>query len=94
MTMWEARDAATAQRLPERISRMSIKRDLQDAGLVDVGVEERADWSRAETALWTAASHLAVDNDVALAELREQGRESLPLADALRRVLVVAQRAH
>lgn len=92
MTMWEARHAAAAQRLPERIARMSIERDLHAAGLVGVHVEERPEWSRAETRLWTTASRLAVSEDVALTELREQALEFLPLADDLRRVVVAARR--
>ena len=90
MTRWEALSAAAAQRLPERIARMSIERDLCDAGLVDVRVEERPEWSRAEKELWVAAAQLDVGDDPALAELREQAREFLPIADSLRRVLVFA----
>lgn len=54
--------------------------------------QERPTWAEAETALWLAATQLDAGNDPALAELREQGLEFLPIADALRRVLVVAHR--
>lgn len=92
ITTWEPADQVAARLLPERIGRMDIGRDLVAAGLVDVEVLDRPAWSRVEIDFWTTATQLDPGSDPALAALREEALEFLPLADALRRVLVVARR--
>lgn len=92
MTTWEAADAAAARRLPQRIAQMDTARDLHAAGLHDVQVMDRAEWARTEASFWSVATRLEVGDDPALADLRQEALEFLPLADALRRVLATAHR--
>lgn len=70
-----------APRLPERIARMDIERDLGCAGLVDIEASPRPDWLRREAALWAEAATLLVGDDEALASLRHEALEFLTLVD-------------
>jgi SAM-dependent methyltransferase len=90
ITTWQPSSPAAARRLPARIARMDIESDLQSAGFVAIEVLPRPDWSHVETAFWTAASTIDPGDDPALITLRDESLEFLPLADALRRLLVVA----
>jgi len=90
ITTWAAADQDASGGLPERIARMDIRRDLTVAGLVNIGVEARPDWSRTEVAFWSAASKLDPGDDPPMINLRDEAREFLPLADALQRLLVTA----
>lgn len=92
ITTWEAADPDAARRLPERIARLHIEQELRAAGFVEVQTLERPDWASTETELWTVAAQLDALDDPALAGLREEAREFLPLTGALRRLLVIARR--
>lgn len=91
ITTWEASRPDVRSRLPERIRRMNIRRDLIETGFVDVEVNPRPAWSQTEVSFWEAAAALDPDGDLAMAALRDEAVEFLPLADALRRLLVVAR---
>lgn len=91
VTSWEPADAETAQQLPDRLARMDLRRDLVDAGFADVTAQARPDWHATEVAFWRHAAEVEPGDDLALADLRAEGQECLPLADALQRVLVVAR---
>lgn len=92
ITTWQAADSTAARRLPERIGRMDIERDLAASGLRDVQILDRPAWSRTEISFWRTAAELDPGDDPAMAALREEALVFLPLADALRRLLVVARR--
>ncbi len=72
---------------------MNIRRDLIETGFVDVEVSPRRAWSQTEVSFWEAAAALDTVGDLAMAALRDEAVEFLPLADALslRRLLVVAR---
>lgn len=90
ITTWQPASEEAADRLPERIRRMDIERDLITAGFTDIRVLCRPEWSQTEARFWNAAAGLDPDGDPAIAELRDEAIEFLPLADALCRLLVVA----
>lgn len=90
LTTWEAA-SPDAGGIPERIRRMNIQRDLTDAGFVAVDVLHRPAWTAAEVSFWTTAAALDPDGDPAMAALRDEAVELLPLASALKRLLVVAR---
>lgn len=92
LTSWQAADSACDQRLPDRIRRLDLHRDLTTAGLAAVEVLDRPSWGRREADLWTAAAQLDPGGDHALASLREDAMQLLPMIPALRRVMVVARR--
>lgn len=79
----------TDDRVPSRIRRMTLLRDLRAAGFTDVLVERRPEWSATEARLWTAAAEQDIGEDAALLELRAEAAELLPLAGALHRVLAL-----
>jgi SAM-dependent methyltransferase len=88
LTCWEAVDPAD-ERVPPRIRAVNLRRDLPDAGFVDVAVHEKPEWRRAERALWEEAV-AAVDSDPAMRSLRDEGRRSLDTFDSLLRVFATA----
>ncbi|UQU61352.1 methyltransferase domain-containing protein [Couchioplanes caeruleus] len=88
LTCWEAADPAD-ERVPARIRAVDLRRDLPAAGFVDVRVEDRPGWRRAERALWEAAV-AADDPDPAVGSLRDEGRRSLESFGSLRRVVATA----
>ena len=91
ITTWQA-DPADA-RVPDRIRRLDLRRELVAAGFEDVDVQARPSWSATEVRLWSVAVGLPdVVDDPALAELCDEAQQLLPLADSLRRVLAVATR--
>ena len=77
--------------LPERLRHLKLNQELSTAGLVDIDVETRPDWSKVERALWEAAVGLDPAGDLAIADLAEEARELLPLTTSLRRVLATAR---
>ncbi|GLY30685.1 hypothetical protein Kisp02_40500 [Kineosporia sp. NBRC 101731] len=92
LTTWLATDPGDA-RVPERIRRLDLRRDLTDAGFEDVVVEERPEWAAAERGLYEEAVTTPNDgNDLALASLQDEGRAALEDFDKLRRVVAFATR--
>lgn len=90
ITTWEAVEPHGSA-VPDRIQRMDLGRDLERAGFVDVQLLDRPRWKNAEVAFWTAAAALEPGDDPALMSLKREGAELLPLGDALRRILVIAE---
>ncbi|MET0695582.1 MAG: methyltransferase domain-containing protein [Propionibacteriaceae bacterium] len=92
ITTWEAASPEAAELLPDRIGRMDIGRDLLGAGFEDIEVLHRPHWSETEVSFWRAAAALDPGTDPAMAALRDEATEFLPLATALKRLLVVARK--
>jgi SAM-dependent methyltransferase len=88
LTCWEAVDPASAG-VPARIRAVHLRRDLPRAGFVDVRVQERPEWRRAERAMW-AEVVAATDPDPAVLTLRDEGLRSLETFDEMRRVVATA----
>jgi SAM-dependent methyltransferase len=88
LTCWEAVDPAD-ERVPARIHAVNLRRDLPEAGFVDVEVGEKPEWRQAERAIWEEAV-IAVDSDAAVRSLQAEGRRSLDTFDSLRRVFATA----
>jgi SAM-dependent methyltransferase len=88
VTCWEAADPAD-ERVPARIRAVDLRRDLPEAGFVDVRVDEMPVWREAERTLWEQAVAVA-DPDAAVSSLQAEGRSSLAAFDALRRVFATA----
>lgn len=89
LTYWEAADP-TDERVPPRIRRVDLRRDLVASGFVDVQVHEKPVWREAERALWEAALAAPSDSDAAVRSLQDEGRASLDAFDSLTRVLATA----
>jgi SAM-dependent methyltransferase len=89
ITGWEPIEPVD-QRVPERIRRMNLARDLAEAGFEQVEVTGKPDWYAAERALWQAAVQVDADGDPGLVALREEGTRVLETLDAKRRVLGTA----
>jgi ubiquinone/menaquinone biosynthesis C-methylase UbiE len=89
VTAWEPTGPAD-QRLPERIRRMNLARDLIEAGFEQVEVTGKPDWYSAERTLWKAAVQADTNGDPALAALQEEGTQALATFDSKRRVLATA----
>lgn len=77
--------------LPERLRHLDVASDVEAAGFVDVQEDVRPDWSGVERDVWEVAAELSADGDPAIADLVDEARELLPLADHLARVLVTAR---
>jgi SAM-dependent methyltransferase len=88
LTCWEAVDPSD-ERVPRRIHAVDLRRDLPQAGFVDVTVHDKPEWRRAERAMWEQAV-AAVDSDPAMRSLQAEGRRSLDTFDSLRRVFATA----
>jgi SAM-dependent methyltransferase len=88
LTCWEAVDPADG-RVPPRIHAVHLRRDIPEAGFVDVQVHERPEWRLAERAMWEAAV-AADDADAAVRSLRAEGRRHLDTFDSQRRVFATA----
>lgn len=88
LTCWKAVDPADEQ-VALRIHAVDLRRDLTEAGFVDVRVQDRPDWRQSERELWEEAV-AAVDSDPAVRSLQEEGRFALDTFDSLRRVFATA----
>lgn len=88
LTCWEAVDPSD-ERVRPRIHAVNLRRDLPEAGFVDVEVHEKPEWRQAERAMWEEAV-TAVDSDAAVRSLQAEGRRSLDTFDSLRRVFATA----
>jgi SAM-dependent methyltransferase len=89
LTCWEARDRDDPA-VPQRLRDVDLRAGLEAAGFVEVAVEERPQWRRAERGLWEEAAALDPGDDPALQSLHDQGVRSLEHFDAVRRVLATA----
>jgi len=90
LTTWKPVTSGDPQ-LPERLRQLDAASDVRAAGFVDVQEDVRPDWSAVERDVWETASALTADGDPAIADLVEEARELLPLADRLERVLITAR---
>lgn len=88
LTCWEAADPDD-DRVAARIRAVDLRRDLEQAGFVDVAVHDKPDWRAAERALWEEAVAVE-DPDPAVKSLQDEGRHALATFDSLRRVLATA----
>lgn len=89
VTGWEAADPSD-ERMPERIRRTDLARDLAAAGFEQVSVTEKPGWCAAERSLWEAALQTAPDPDPALVSLRDEATRTLATFSLKRRVLAAA----
>jgi len=89
VTGWEALDLSD-ERMPERIRRTDLARDLAAAGFEQVSVTEKPGWCAAERSLWEAALQTAPDPDPALVSLRDEATRTLATFSLKRRVLAAA----
>jgi SAM-dependent methyltransferase len=89
LTCWEAVDPSD-ERVPPRIHAVNLRRDLPEAGFVDVQVLEKPEWRQAERAMWEQAFAAIIDADAAVRSLQAEGRRSLDTFDSLRRVFATA----
>ena len=90
LTSWEPAEPGDPV-LPERLRYLDLSHELSTAGLVDIDLELRPDWSAAERALWEAAVRLDPAGDPAIADLVDEAHGLLAVASSLRRVLVTAR---
>jgi hypothetical protein len=88
LTCWEAVDPSD-ERVPPRIHAVNLRRDLPEAGFIDVEVHDKPDWRQAERTMWEDAVAVA-DSDAAVRSLQTEGRRSLATFDSLRRVFATA----
>jgi SAM-dependent methyltransferase len=89
VTCWEPVDADD-DRVPARLRRIALARDLADAGFEQVHVVTRPDWHGAERTLWEAAVDVDASGDPALQSLQNEGARTLASFDARRRVFGTA----
>jgi hypothetical protein len=68
---------------------VNLRRDLPEAGFVDVQVHEKPEWRADERTMWEEAM-AATDSDAATRSLQAEGRRSLEAFDSLRRVFATA----
>lgn len=88
LSTWEVTDPTDLQ-VPARLRAVDLRRDLPAAGFVDVEVQDRPDWRKAERALWEEAIATPDTGDPALQSLRAEARRSLDDWDSLRRVFAI-----
>jgi ubiquinone/menaquinone biosynthesis C-methylase UbiE len=89
LTNWQPRFPDDA-RLPRR-SRINWPQLLHSAGFADIEMENRPEWHD----LFTRVLRIALDlgdprNDAVLADLQDEARQRLPVADLMLRVVVAA----
>ncbi|HEU5388002.1 MAG TPA: class I SAM-dependent methyltransferase [Streptosporangiaceae bacterium] len=89
VTAWEP-CGPVPERVPERIRRMNLARDLAEADFEQIEVTEKPDWCAAERTLWEAALQADASGDPALASLQEEATQALAAFDVRRRVLATA----
>jgi SAM-dependent methyltransferase len=89
ITCWEAFDA-TDERLPPRLRRVDLVRQLPLAGFVDVEVTDKQAWRAVERTLWQEALAIEAGDDLAVRSMQDEGRRVLATFDTLRRVLATA----
>jgi ubiquinone/menaquinone biosynthesis C-methylase UbiE len=89
LTNWQAKVPGDA-RVPSRML-TDWPKVLRGAGFADIEMEARAEWHE----LWTRVYRVALDlgdpgGDVVLADLQDEARRRLPVADFISRVVVTA----
>ena len=89
VTCWEALDPPD-ERVPGRIRRVHLARDLAEAGLVRVEVREKPAWAATERSMWEAAVAAEAPGDLAVASLQKEGIRVLQQAGSIRRVFGTA----
>jgi SAM-dependent methyltransferase len=89
VTAWEP-IGPVDQRLPERIRRMNLARDLAETGFEQIEVTGKPDWYAAERALWEAGLRADASGDPALVALQEECAHALATFDGKRRVFATA----
>lgn len=78
-------------RLGPRLRDLDPGGDLDAAGFRDIVVADRPHWRAAERGMWEEAVATSDDGrDLALASLRDEGRQSLAAFDSLERVIAFA----
>lgn len=89
VTCWEAVDPDD-DRVPDRLRRIALARDLAEAGFEQVRVVTKPDWYRAERGLWEAAVAADATGDPGLQSLQNEGARTLASFEARRRVFGTA----
>jgi SAM-dependent methyltransferase len=89
VTAWEPTDPAD-ERLPARIRRINLARDLAAAEFTEIEITSKPDWHETERALWESAIRTDSDGDPGLDALREEATRVLATHDSKRRVLATA----
>jgi SAM-dependent methyltransferase len=92
VTAWEATDPSD-ERLPERIRRMDLARDLAAAGFSEIEVAGKPDWHETERTLWESlirADPAGDPGDPGLDAFRDEAARALDGYDRKRRVLATA----
>ena len=89
LTNWQPKIPDDA-RLPVR-SRINWPQLLHSAGFADIAMEDRAEWHDLFTRVYQIALDLADPrDDTSLADLQDEARQRLPVADLKHRVVVTA----
>ncbi|RKR87833.1 methyltransferase family protein [Micromonospora pisi] len=88
VTCWEVVDPSD-ERIPSRLHQVDLRRDLPEAGFVEVEVRDVPEWRRAEREMWEEVVAV-VDSDQAMRSLQAEGRRSLEMFDSIRRVFATA----
>jgi SAM-dependent methyltransferase len=89
VSCWEATGPAD-ERVPARLRKVNLRRDLLAAGFADVKVQEKPEWREAERRMWQEALAAPPSPDPALASLQAEGRRSLDTFGSVRRVFATA----
>ncbi|MFI6762415.1 class I SAM-dependent methyltransferase [Micromonospora sp. NPDC050417] len=88
VTGWEVVDPSD-ERIPPRLHHVDLRRDLPEAGFVEVEVRDMREWRQAEREMWEEVVAV-VGSDQAMRSLQAEGRRSLEMFDSIRRVFVTA----
>jgi ubiquinone/menaquinone biosynthesis C-methylase UbiE len=89
LTNWQPKVPDDA-RLPVR-SRINWPQLLHSAGFADIAMEDRAEWHDLYTRVYQVALDLGDPrDDTSLADLQDEARQRLPVADLKHRVVVTA----
>jgi SAM-dependent methyltransferase len=89
VTCWELAGPPD-DRVRARLHAVHLRRDLAEAGFIDVLVEERPGWREAERRLWQEIVAVPAGADEALRSAQSEGRRSLDTFHVLRRVFASA----
>lgn len=89
LTSWEATNLDDP-RLPRWAHRIDLRRDLAQAGFVQVEVAEKPAWREAERDLWESALRTDPAGDPAIESLHEEASRALELFEVTRRICATA----
>lgn len=93
LTCWESIgtvDSPADDRVPLRLRRLDLARELAAAGFERIRVQDRPAWRAAERDMWQSAVELDAGDDPALRSMQDEGTRVLATFDAMRRVLATA----